>query len=246
MSTDAVTKRLTEVSPRLKARVAGVAYLMNFAFAPGFIAIGKFVIPGDAAATATNLLAHEALFRLGFAGNLIAIAGYITVTALFYELFKPVSRTVSFLAALFSLVGCVVLAVSCLFYVAPFVAPFVALDGAHYLDVFAPPQLQALALMFLKLYGQSFNLSFVFFGFYQLLIGYLIFRSNFMPRILGVGFALGGLVGLTFLSPPLAHYLFRYILILDIGEGALVLWLLIVGVNSDRWKEQARAAGELR
>ena len=65
------------MSPRLKARVAGVAYLMNFAFAPGMIAISKFVIPGDAAATATNLLAHEGLFRLGFAGNLIAIAGYI-------------------------------------------------------------------------------------------------------------------------------------------------------------------------
>src|SRR5918911_4108412 len=116
MSTDGITKGSTEVSPRLKARVAGVAYLMNIAFAPGMIAISKFVIPGDAAATATNLLAHEGLFRLGFAGNLIAIAGYITVTALFYKLFKPVSRTVSFLAALFSLVGCAVLAVSCILY----------------------------------------------------------------------------------------------------------------------------------
>src|SRR5205085_4900323 len=78
MSTDGITKGSTEVSPRLKARVAGVAYLMNFAFAPGMIAISKFVIPGEAAATATNFLAHEALFWLGFAGNLIAVAGYIT------------------------------------------------------------------------------------------------------------------------------------------------------------------------
>lgn len=232
-------ERMREVSPRLKARLAGVAYLMNFAFAPGMIAVSKFVTPSDAAATATNFLAHEALFRLGFAGNLIAIAGYITVTALFYELFKPVNRSVSFLAALFSLVGCAILAVSCILYA----APFVELEGAHYLSVFTPEQLQALALMFFKLYGQSFTLSFVFFGFYQLLIGYLIFRSNFMPRILGVGLALGGLVGLTFLSPPLARYLFRYILILDIGEAALVLWLLIIGVNAGRWKEQASATG---
>jgi len=67
-----------------------------------------------------------------------------------------------------------------------------------------------------------------------------------MPPILGVGLALGGLVGLTFLLPPLARYLFPYILILDLGEGVLVIWLLIFGVNSDRWKQQARAAGEVR
>src|SRR6185503_3592925 len=237
-----MTKRMREASPRLKARLAGVAYLMNFAFAPGMIALSRFVIPGNAAATAANILAHEPLFRLGFAGNLIAIAGYIIVTALFYELFKPVRTTISFLAALFSLVGCVVLAISCLFYL----APFITLDRAPYLTAFTPEQLQALTLMFLKLYSQTFTNSFIFFGFYQLSIGYLIFRSNFMPPILGVGLALGGLVGLTFLLPPLARYLFPYILILDLGGGVLVIWLLIFGVNSDRWKQQARAAGEVR
>ena len=102
-------------SPRRMARLAGLAYLLNVAFAPSFIALGKYVTPNDAAATATNFLTHQTLFWIGFAGNLIAIAGYIAVTALFYTLFKPVNRTISFLAALFSLVGCIVLAVSCIF-----------------------------------------------------------------------------------------------------------------------------------
>ncbi len=240
--TTATVSRIEEASPRLIARMAGVANLMNFAFGPSFFATGKFVVPGDAAATAANVLAHEALFRLGFAGNLIATASYVAVTALLYELFKPVSRSVSFLAALLSLMGCAVLAVGCLFYG----APFVVLNGAHYLSVFTAEQLQALALLFFKLYGQCFNTSLVFFGFYQLSLGYLILRSRFMPRILGVGMLVSAWVWLIFLWPPLAQSLFRYVLILDIGEAALILWLLIAGVNADRWKEQARAAGVLR
>ncbi len=207
--------RIKETSPRFMARMAGVLYLMDFAFAPAMFAGSKFVVPGDAAVTATNMLAHESLFRLGFAGNMIALATYIAVTALFYELFKPVNRTISLLAAFFGLAGCVIIAVSC----------------------------EALALLFFKLYSQGFGVSFVFFGFYCLLIGYLIFRSRFMPRFLGVGMAIAGLCGLTFLSPPLVHYLSPYIMLGGIGEGALVVWLLVVGVNPERWKEQASAAG---
>ena len=118
-------------------------------------------------------------------------------------------------------------------------APLVVLGGAQYLSVFKVEQLQALALMFLKLYGQCFNISFVFFGFYCLLIGYLIFRSTFLPRILGVLMAIAGLGWLTFLSPPLAHYLSPYILAPGLGEGSLTLWLLVMGVNAARWEEKA-------
>jgi hypothetical protein len=220
--------------------MAGVFYLMDFAFAPAMFAGSKFVVPGDAAVTATNMLAHESLFRLGFAGNMIALATYIAVTALFYELFKPVNRTISLLAAFFGLAGCLIIAVSCVFYV----APFLVLGGsAHYFSAFTVEQSQALALLFFKLYSQGFGVSFVFFGFYCLLIGYLIFRSRFMPRFLGVGMAIAGLGGLTFLAPPLVHYLFPFIMLGGIGEGALVVWLLVVGVNPERWREQAGAAG---
>ena len=110
------------------------------------------------------------------------------------------------------------------------------------MSVFNVAQLQALAMLFLKLYGQFFNGSFVFFGFYCLLIGYLIFKSRFLPRILGVGMAITGLGWLTYLWPPLTAYLSPFILIVGIGEVSLTLWLLVAGVDAERWKQQAHAA----
>ena len=233
-----------EASPRRKARIAGVFYLLEMltgAFAIIFVG-GRLFVFGDAAATATNILAHESLLQLGFAANLIQFACYVAVTGLFYDLFKPVNKSLSLLAAFFSLVGCAIGAVSCLFEF----APLTVLGGAQYLNVFTLEQLQALSLMFLKLYGQLFNISFVFFGFYCLLIGYLIFRSTFLPRILGVLMAIAGLGWLTFLSPALTHALSPYILAAGLGEVLLTLWLLVAGVNAERWKEQAGAAGESR
>jgi hypothetical protein len=232
-------------SPRLKARIAGGFYLLEMltgGFAI-FLVGGRLFVPGDPAATATNILAHESLLRLSFAANLMQFTCYIVVTGLFYALFKPVNRGLSLLAAFFSLVGCTIGAVSCLFEL----APMAVLGGERSLKAFTAEQLQALVLTFLKLYGQAFDISFVFFGFYCLLIGYLIFRSRFLPRILGLGMALAGLCWLTFLWPPLAHSLSPYILAPGIlGEGSLTLWLLVAGVNSARWNEQADAAGESR
>ena len=190
----------------------------------------------DAAATANNLMAHQPLFRLGLATGLIATACYVTVTALFYGLFKPVNRCLSLLAAFFSLVGCAILAFASLFRI----APLVVLGGSQYLSVFKVEQLRALASLFLELYGQVVNICFVFFGVYCLLIGYLIFRSAFLPRILGVLMSYARLGWLTFLAPPLANYLSPYILVLGfLAELALMLWLLVMGVNVQRWKEQA-------
>jgi hypothetical protein len=176
---------------------------------------------------------------LGLATGLIATACYVTVTALFYGLFKPVNRTLSLLAAFFSLVGCAILAFASLFRI----APLVVLGSSQYLSVFNVEQLRALASLFLELYGQVVNICFVFFGVYCLLIGHLIFRSVFLPRILGVLMTFAGLGWLTFLAPPLANYLRPYILVLGVlAELALMLWLLVMGVNVQRWKEQASAA----
>jgi hypothetical protein len=201
--------------------------------------MGGIVVDGDAAATATNLLAHESLFRLGLATGLVATAGYIALTALFYGLFKPVNRSLSLLAAFFSLVGCAILAFASLFQI----APLVVLGGSPYLSVFKVEQLWALALMFLELNTQANNICVAFFGVYCLLIGYLIFKSFFLPRILGVLMALAGLGWLTFLSPPLANHLSPYNLVLGfLAELSLMLWLLVMGVNVQRWQEQAGAA----
>jgi hypothetical protein len=176
-------ERIAQTSPRLRARIAGVFYLLNIL---------------------TGALALFVSGKLGFAAILIATACYIVVTLLFYSIFKPVNRSLSLLAAFFSLVGCAIGALS----------PF------H----LVPSHINNL----------------VFFGFYCLLIGYLIFRSTFLPRILGVLMAIGGLGWLTFVSPLLANYLSPYNLAPGIlGEGSLTLWLLVIGVNEQRWKQQA-------
>jgi hypothetical protein len=237
-----MTKSVPEASPRPKARITSVVYLLYFltVMSADFLVKG-LVVSGDAAATANNILAHDSLFRASFAINLIATALYIAVTALFYDLFKPVNRSLSLLAAFFSLVGCAIQALSYVCYL----APFVLLGGAHYLSVFKVEQLQALVLLLLKLRSQAEQIGLVFFGFFDLLIGCLILRSTFLPRILGALMAFAGLGWLTFLSPPLANYLSHYILPLGfVAELLLMLWLLVKGVNVQRCQEQASAAGE--
>ncbi len=236
-------ERIAEASPRSLARIAGVFYLLSMLtgiFAQGFVS-GSLVVDGDAAATATNILAHKSLFELGFTVYLIEMACQIAITALFYDLLKPASRSVSLLAAFLSLVGCAIKTFSRLFYI----APLLVLGGAHYLTVFNPEQLQALALLFLKVNDHGAGIGLAFFGFYALLTGYLIVRSTFLPRILGVWSALAGLGWLTFLYPPLGYRLFPYLAAFGLlGAAALILWLLVFGVNEQRWKEQASAAGE--
>jgi hypothetical protein len=234
-------RRAAEVSPRIKARMAGVFYVLTGATAifNMFFVLGRLVVHGDAVATATNILAHEPLSWLGVTAALLNVAVQIVLATLFYDLFKVVNRSLSLLAALFLLMQCAVLAFASLFQL----APLVVLGGGGYLSVFQLKQLQAQALLFLDLNAQAFDISLVFFGFFCVLIGYLIFRSTFMPRIIGVLMALAGLGYLTFLSPPLATTLSPFNLApAALGEPSLFLWLLVVGVNVNRWKEQASKA----
>jgi hypothetical protein len=242
MSAAVTVERIADASPRPRAKIIALVYLLYFLAAIfGEFFMRGLVVDGDAAATANNILAHQPLFRLGLATGLIATACYIAVTALFYDLFKPVSRSLSLLAAFFSLVGCAILVFGSLFQL----APLVILGGSQYLSVFKVEQLRALALVFLELSTMAVNICLVFFGFYDLLIGYLILKSAFLPRILGGLMAFAGLGWLTFLSPALANYLSPYILVLGfLAELSLMLWLLVMGVNVQRWKEQASAAVE--
>jgi len=241
MSTAVLTDRLGKASPRLKARITGVFYLFTILtgiFAQGFVS-GRLVVDGDAAATATNILTHRTLFQWGFAVYLIEMACQVAMTALFYDLLKPAGRSLSLLAAFIGLTGCVIKTLSRLF----FIAPLLVLGGAHCLSVFSAAQLQALALLFLNVNDQRAAIALVFFGFYALLTGYLIVRSTFLPRILGVWSVFAGLGWLSFLYPPLGYRLFPYIAVVGLlGAGAIILWLLGFGVNEQRWKEQASAA----
>jgi len=242
MGTAVMTEWTTETSPRTKARITGLFYLLTILtglFAQGFVS-GKLVVGGDAAATATNILTHRGLFQLGFAVYLIEMACQIAVTALFYDLLKPAGRSVSLLAAFLGLAGCVIKTFSRVF----FIAPLFVLGGAHYLSTFSTEQLQALALLLLKVNDHGTGMALVFFGFYAPLTGYLIIRSTFLPRFLGWLGIFGGLGWLSFLYPPFAYRILPYILTLGlIGSAAKILWLLVFGVNEQRWKEQASAVG---
>jgi hypothetical protein len=239
----AQTERKAEVSPRFMARMAGVFELLEgFTSAGGQVVIlGSLVVAGNAAATAANILAHEQLFWLGFASSLIAVAFHLAWALLFYDLFKPVKRSISLLALCVILVGCAMQALTSLLYL----APLLVLHGGSTFSSFTPQQLQALALVFLNLNAQAFNIYLVFFGLWCILIGYLIFRSTFLPRILGVLLAIDGLAWMLYLSPPLAQHLFPFIAVASgLAEIPLMLWLIVVGVNSERWKEQASKASE--
>jgi hypothetical protein len=232
-----MTKRIAEASPRFKARMAGVSYLLGSLTSVfgQMVVLGMLVVPASATATAANILSHQSLFRLGFVASLMTVPFHLIWAVLFYGLFKPVNRSVSLLAGFVMLLGCAMWALSSLFHL----APLLLLQGSS-LSAFAPEQLQALALILLKLNAQAYDIGLVFFGFWCVLIGYLIFRSTFLPRIIGVLEVLAGFGYLTLLWRPLAHYLYPYNLALaGPGEISLMLWLLVKGVNEQRWKEQA-------
>jgi len=220
--------------------MAGLCWLATILTSAYAMSVGgRLVVFANAAATATNLLTHEALFRSGTAALLISGACYVAATLFVYELLKPVSRTVSLLAAFFSLVGCAVGALGCLFDL----APFVFLKGAHYTSAFTLEQLQSLVLMLLTVRVQANDIGLGFFGLHCLLIGWLILRSTFLPRIVGALMVFAGLGWLTFLSPSFGRSLSPYVMIPGaLGEVSLTLWLLLKGVNVQRWKLQARAA----
>lgn len=143
-------------------------------------------------------------------------------------------------AAFVGLVVCGAQALTGLLYL----APLLVLKGGASLSAFTAEQLQALALIFLKLNAYAFDMDLVFFGFWCVLTAYLIFRSTFLPRILGVLLAIDGVGWITYLLPALGSRLFPFIAVASAAaEIPLQLWLLVMGVNSQRWKEQASAAG---
>jgi len=229
---------IDDASPVLKARIAGVLYLViivTAAFAEIFVR-GQLVIGGAAAATATNILAHESLYRLGGVADLINLVCDAALALLFYELFKPVGQSLSLLAAGFRLTHVAILSVATLFHF----APLILLKGKHDLSVFSAVQLQDEAQLSLSFHSLGYTICLIFFGVSCVFLGALIYRSTFLPRFLGVMMAIAGLCYVSnsfanLLSPAFASHLFPYILLPGaLGEWSLTLWLLVRGVNSQR------------
>jgi hypothetical protein len=237
-------RRIAETSPLFRARIAGFLYLLiivgglfaPFAVAPSGMMLGDASLP-----TPAKIMASRSLYALGGASQLMVYACDVGVALLFYELLKPVNRSVALLAAFFRLIFVAVASANIINHF----APLVLLSGADYLSAFNPGQLQALALAFIRFRTFGFDIALVFFGLHCLTLGYLLFRSTFFPRILGVALSIGGLgflanIFATAISPAIAGHIFPYIMLpAGIAEIALTLWLIIRGVNVPRWKEQA-------
>ena len=232
-----------EASPRTLARMAGVFQLLEAITATfgQVIILGRLVVPFNAAATAANILGHEQLFWLGFALSVCGVIFHIAYALLFCDLFKPVNRRVSLFAMLVLLVASAIQALTAVLYL----GPMILLNAGSSLSAFTAEQLQALAYVFVRLNGYAFNTHIILFGLWCLLTGFLIFRCTFMPRVLGVLLMISGLGWLTYLVPPLAVRLFMpYIAVASaIGEVPVELWLIVMAVNAERWKQQASAAG---
>lgn len=212
------------------AKVAGAVYLLYFVAA----IMGSVIIP----ASPSGIVAHEAQFRVGFATNLVAIGLYVAVTALLYNLFKDVDRRVARLAAFLSLVGCTIQAVASVFQM----VPLINVAGATHSSAFRATQLEALAQTFLDLNAQANQIAILLFGAFDVAIGYLIVRSTFLPRGLGLLMLAAGAGWLTFLAPPLVRDMRTPIEVLGfLAELSLMLWLLVRGVNVERWTQRVTA-----
>ncbi len=229
-----MTVHTAETSPLVYARAAGLLYLIIIVFgiySEVFIR-SSLIVAGDAAATAANIVASEGLFRLGFLADAIMLLSDVAIAVLFYVLLKPVSKTLALTAAAFRLTQAAVLGFNLLNYY----AALLLINGTAYAAVFRPDQLHALALLFLDMHSHGYDLGLIFFGLSNLVLGYLVVRSEYFPGLLGYGLIAAALVYLTgslirFLSPDYISYIEPVYIVPLAAELAFCLWLLVKGVR---------------
>jgi hypothetical protein len=240
-----MTTHTVETSPQIYARIGGILYLIIIvAGALGEIFIrGKLIVSGDAISTANNIMASPLLWRTGIAGDLLMHVCDVPLMLIFYLLLRPVNKNLALLAVLFNLIQTAVLVVNKL----TLLMPLFLLGNAEYLKAFEPKQLEALAYLSVRAHDYGFGIGLIFFGFTCLVLGYLIFRSGYFPKILGLLMAIAGLSYLTnsftlILAPTYAGRIFPVLVLALIGELSLCLWLLVKGVDEQQWKNQTSAA----
>jgi hypothetical protein len=227
-------------SPVLLARIAGVLALIGIvtgAFDIGYVRSTLFVA-GDASATYHNVLAHEALFRAGFGAHLLLLLCNIPGEIIFFLLIRRVNGVVAAVAMCCGLVGT---AIEALDMVNAYVPLKLAAESGT-LGAFTNDQLQGWSYVSLQIQDAGLLISFLFYGLDEMLSGFLIARSKFLPRVIGILLSISGLCYfthgfLTFLAPALDARLYPYIIYPCLpGEGSIALWLAIVGLNADKWR----------
>ena len=237
-----MTTSTIEQSPQLYARIGGVLYLTIIViglFGEAFVR-DRLIVSGDAAATAANIMSHESLWRFHIAAEIFLLICAVALLLILFVLLRPVSRDLAWLAVFFNLVSIGIEAATTMYLL----EALFPLGNAGYLKAFTPEQLYAMASLSLKSHSYGFGVSLIFFGCFCLVIGYLIFRSGYLPKALGVLMQIAGLSYLTnsfalILAPAFANRLFPAILLpAFVGEASLCLWLLVKGVNVPKWQEQ--------
>jgi hypothetical protein len=224
-------------SRKKTARMAGFLYLMflvTLIFAEDAVR-SKLIVFGDSTATANNIMASEGLFRIGFMSDLLSAVFFLLSAWALYVLLKPVDKNLALLFVLLILGG---VAIQCINMLNQFAA-LLLLSGADYLKVFQADQLQALAMLFLNLYKNGFIIAQVFYGAWLLPLGYLVFKSGFLPRILGILLMIdcfGVLIWFFqfFLFPGYEVITYPGLIVSLIAEFSLALWLLIMGAKDQK------------
>ncbi|HVF47870.1 MAG TPA: DUF4386 domain-containing protein [Pyrinomonadaceae bacterium] len=229
-------------SPRVLARLAGVFFLLTILggiTAQAFIS-ERLINFGDATATANNIIANRSMFQIGFTIYLIEMACQLITGLLLYRLLGPVNRTLALLMLLFELTGIVIKTFARVFYI----TPLWVLDGSGALGGLDAVQLQSISLVLLKVNDFGAATAIAFFGFSTMLAGYLVFRSTYLPRWLGVLGMIAGLGWLTFIYPPLGYRVFMFAALFGLlAAAAKIFWLIVFGVDEERFRAVEAAHG---
>jgi hypothetical protein len=235
----------TGALPSTRGRILGAIYLaviVGGVIGQAMIA-DSFVAPGDAERTAANIRANPSFYRLAFTIFMVEMIAQVAVSAMFYDLLKPVNSSLARITAIVGITGAGIKTFARLF----FYAPLILLGGAPYLSAFEPAQLAALAFAFLRLNAQGAAIALIFFGVETVLRGWLIYRSGFLPRFLGVISMVGGLGWLTYLWPPLGSQAFMFVALFAITGVVLTTgWLFVRGVDNAKWDEREALAATSR
>lgn len=222
-------------SIKKQARIAGLWYLLLAVSAPiGLVYVpGRIMVPGDAAATADHLRASESLLRVGIASELVHQIIFIFLVLALYRLFRAVDEKC---AVLVVILGALVSVPIMFLNVLNEIAALILVGGADFLSVFARPQLDALAYLFLRLHSQCIIVVSIFWGLWLFPFGLLVMRSRFIPRILGILLFVAGGAYLAdaffaLVLPSSRHLVSEIAAVLELAEVPIIFWLLIWGAR---------------